>query len=72
MLPSNTQPAGNETSSEASNIPTTFSSWVPGVLPGPNIAQKNSYEFTAYGAQAQYLKNTYANGSVDDLLIVVS
>jgi hypothetical protein len=69
-LPNNTQPLGNETVSEASNIPNTFSSWIPGYQLA-NIAQLNGYTFTAYGEKAQYLKNTYANGSIDDLLIVV-
>lgn len=70
-LPNNTQPEGNETASEASNIPTTFSSWIATILPGLDINHKNGYQFTAYGKQATYLKNTYANGSPDDLLIVV-
>jgi hypothetical protein len=85
LLPDNTQPDGNETTSEASNIPLTFTSWIPTLLPGLNIAELtgyapasnpasgyNGYQFTAYGQQATYLKKTYANGSVDDLLIVVS
>jgi len=70
-LPSNTQPEGNETQSEASNIPNTFTSWIPGKLPGPNITGPNGTVFTAYGQQATYLKNTYANGSPDDLLVVI-
>ena len=70
-LPNNMQPEGNEITSEASNIPNTFTSWIPGKLPGPNIAEKNCFVFTAYGQQATYLKNTYANGSPDDLLEIV-
>ncbi len=81
LLPSNTQPAGNETVSEASVIPDTFTSWIPSILPGPNIAQivlgpqgngHNGYQFTAYGKTATYLKKTYANGSPDDLLTLVA
>lgn len=71
-LPSSTQPQGNETQSEASAIPDTFTSWIPELMAGPNIAQKNGYEFTSYGQRATYLKKTYANGSIDDLLILVS
>jgi len=73
-LPSNTQPLGNETEAESVNIPKTFSSWIPSNLPGPNVAQKNQSEqsFIAYGEQAIYLKKTYANGSPDDLLEIVS
>lgn len=73
-LPSGTQPVGNETEAESVNIPKTFTSWIPSNLPGPNIAQKNQSpeQFTAYGAQATYLKKTYANGSPDDLLTIVS
>lgn len=72
LLPSATQPQGNETQSEASAIPDTFTSWIPNNLPGPNIAHSNDYIFTAYGQQATYLKKTYANGSPDDLLTLVS
>ncbi|NIQ15603.1 MAG: hypothetical protein GTO02_14760 [Candidatus Dadabacteria bacterium] len=73
-LPSNMQPRGNETEAESVNIPKTFTSWIPSILPGPNIAQKNESgeTFTAYGAEATYLKKTYANGSPDDLLTIVS
>jgi len=73
LLPSNTQPLGNETEAESVNIPNTFTSWIPGKLPGPNVAQTNGSDqtFTVYGAQAQYFKDTYANGSPDDLLEVV-
>lgn len=73
-LPSNTQPVGNETEAESVNIPKTFTSWIPGNLPGPNVAQKNQSkeDFTVYGAQAIYMKKTYANGSPDDLLTLVS
>jgi len=80
-LPYMTQPDGNETEAESVNIPKTFTSWIPSILPGPNIAQiiggapnsgHNGYMFTAYGEQATYLKKTYANGSPDDLLILLS
>ncbi len=80
-VPYNTQPEGNETEAESVNIPKTFTSWIPSELPGPNIAQiigglpnsgHNGFEFTAYGQQATYLKKTYANGSPDDLLELVS
>lgn len=84
-LPYMTQPDGNETQAESVNIPKTFTSWIPGILPGPNIAQllgvpglpiqtngHNGWQFTAYGKQATYLKKTYANGSPDDLLTLVS
>jgi hypothetical protein len=83
LLPSGIQPDGNETQSEASAVPATFTSWIPSLLPGANIAEiigstpanpahgYNGYQFTAYGATATYLKKTYANGSIDDLLKVV-
>jgi hypothetical protein len=71
LLPSGTQPNGNETQSEASVIPDTFTSWIPSNLPGPNIAQKNGFVFTVSGEQALYFKRTYANGSPDDLLILL-
>jgi hypothetical protein len=73
-VPYNTQPLGNETEAESVNIPKTFTSWIPGKLPGPNVAQKNlsGQTFTVYGEQAIYYKNTYANGSPDDLLELVS
>lgn len=73
-LPSNTQPLGNETEAESVNIPKTFTSWIPNMLPGPNVAQKNEsgQTFTVYGQEAIYMKKTYANGSPDDLLTLVS
>jgi hypothetical protein len=80
LEPSNNQPVGNEVVSEASAIPSTFTSWIPSILPGPNYAQliggppnsgHNGYQFVAYGKTATYLKKTYANGSPDDLLTVV-
>jgi hypothetical protein len=73
-VPYNTQPKGNETEAESVNIPKTFSSWIPNMLPGPNVAQKyeSKQEFTVYGQEAIYMKNTYANGSPDDLLELVS
>jgi hypothetical protein len=71
-LPSNTQPLGNETEAESVNIPKTFTSWIPGLLPGPNVQGPNGTIFTAYGQEATYLKNTYANGSLDDLLEIVA
>jgi len=80
-VPYNTQAQGNETEAESVNIPKTFTSWIPSILPGPNIAQiiggavdsgHDGYQFTAYGQTATYLKKTYANGSPDDLLILVS
>jgi hypothetical protein len=71
LVPYMTQPDGNETVAESVTIPKTFTSWIPGMLPGPNVAGPNGYVFTAYGEQATYLKKTYANGSPDDLLKII-
>jgi hypothetical protein len=38
------------------------STWLPGLTAGENLALKEADEFTAYGARAIYLRDTYAAG----------
>lgn len=71
LVPSNTQPIGNETVAEANNFKNTRSTWAPAMLLG-NRVLKHGDTFTASGSQAKYLKDLYVKGSVDDMLQVVS
>ncbi len=71
-LPYRTTTTGNETTSEADNIPNTFSTWLCSLFPGcEHIAHKDGYQFTMYGSKAQYLKDLYVKGQPDDLLKIV-
>lgn len=70
-LPYNTQPVGNETEAEADNFKFTRSTWIPTLNTAPNIAKKEAVQFTMYGMEAVYLKNTYTTGD-DPVLRVVS
>lgn len=69
---------GNETVSEADNMKYGRTIYLPGSLNGniQGIGPKNFFhhgdEFTAKGSDAMYLKKTYATGSPDDVLQVVS
>jgi hypothetical protein len=81
-LPYNLNLIGNETVTEAAAQVDARSTWLPalgnGVAGysdtgvGGNIVGKNSNTFTAYGLNALYLKRTYASGSSNDVLNVVS
>lgn len=72
-LPSNTQPEGNETVSEASVIPSTFTGWLAQLLPGFEfITLHQDGTFTAYGQQAAYLKKTYVLADGTGELSIVS
>ena len=47
---------------DASQITRTIDSFLASLLPGNEfIVHKDNYEFCAYGAKAQYLKNTYTH-----------
>jgi hypothetical protein len=70
-LPNRTQKLGNETVSEADNQKATRISWFPGLGLG-NYYLRDGNQFTVSGRQAVYLKNTYATGTPDALLTVVS
>lgn len=37
-----------------------INTYIPGLLAGENIEQKNGYQFTAYGQKAKYILDTYA------------
>jgi hypothetical protein len=41
-------------------------SWLPGLLASENINQIDDVTFTAYGAKAIYLRDTYAAGYCDE------
>lgn len=81
-LPYNLNLVGNETVTEAAAQVNARSTWLSslgnGVAGysdtgvGGNIAGKNSDTFTAYGMNALYLKRTYASGTANDVLTVVS
>jgi len=84
--PSRTSLEGNETVTEASNLPNTRTTWLPGLIPGvENIAQlipgglnvsaQNGAIITASGLKAVYLKKTYCSNPPDplnDVLIFLS
>jgi hypothetical protein len=71
-LPYRTTLSGNETVTESSNMNKTFSTWLCSLFPGvEHIAQKDGYQFTAYGKKAQYLKDLYVKGQPDDLLKII-
>jgi hypothetical protein len=60
-----TQLDGNQTVTEAAALNTTRSSWLCSLFPGQEmIAEKNGFQFTAYGKKAIYYKNTYITGGV--------
>lgn len=82
-FPYKTVLAGNETVTEAEAQVNARSSWLSTLSGGNdhgksvenvggNIAGKNGDLITAYGKNAYYLKKTYATGSPDALLVVVS
>lgn len=74
LVPNSTVLHGNETVTEADNQKNTRSiAMIPGLLMAnmPN-GYKHGDTFVAYGQQAQYLKDTYCLGKVDDLLAVVT
>lgn len=60
------------TQSEAAQFKYTRSTWLATMFPGAMIADKEGDTFTAYGLQAQYLKNLYVTGSPNDVLQLVS
>lgn len=84
--PSSTTLAGNETVTEASNLPKTRTTWIPGLTSGvENIAQsipgslsvgpQNGATITASGLKAVYLKKTYCSippNPLADVLIFLS
>jgi len=47
---------------DKSNRVNTRSTWNPGLLAGKNRALKDGEEFTVFGLQALYLRDTYAVG----------
>lgn len=63
---------GNETSTEASAIANTRSTFIPGLLGGENLQLKHGDTFTMKGAKAHYLKQQYVTGDPDDILQIVS
>ena len=69
-LPYGTQPVGNQTESEAENFKFTRSTWLPTLNRGPNIAKKQGNQFTAFGLQAIYLRDTYTTGPEPVLKVV--
>lgn len=81
-LPYNLNLVGNETVTEAAAQVDARSTWLPSLSNGVagysetgvggNIVGKNSNTFTAYGLNALYLKRTYAAGTTNDVLTVVS
>jgi hypothetical protein len=72
-LPNNIEPEGNETVSEASVIPSTFTGWLAQLLPGFEfITLHQNGTFTAYGAKATYLKNIYVQADGQGALSIVS
>jgi len=72
LQPNRTTLDGNETVSEEDALKATRSTWLTNMFPGvSNIAEHDGVEFTAYGMQAVYLKNTYVKGQPDDLLQLV-
>jgi|LakMenEpi03Aug12_release.lakeMendotaPanAssembly.Ray.scaffolds.fasta_scaffold205179_4 hypothetical protein len=82
LLPYNLNLVGNETVTETNSQVNARTTWLPtlgaGVTGysntgvGGNIAGKNNNTFTAYGLNALYLKRTYASGTANDVLTVVS
>ena len=61
------------TSGEGTNMKNTRSTWLCNYFPGSQfIANKDAFEFTAYGLQAQYLKDLYCHNLPDDVLTLVS
>jgi hypothetical protein len=84
--PSRSTLDGNETVTEASNLPNTRTTWLPGMFPGvENIAQvvpgglntstQNGAIITASGLKAIYLKKTYCSippDPLNDVLIQLS
>lgn len=82
LLPYNLNLVGNETVTEANSQVDARSSWLSSLGAGVagysntgvggNIAGKNNNTFTAYGLNALYLKRTYASGTANDVLTVVS
>jgi hypothetical protein len=79
-LPYSMELTGNESVTESVSQVNARSSWLPslgngdknGLGSGANIVGSNGDTITAYGQNALYLKRTYANGSPNDLLTVVS
>lgn len=72
-LPNRTSLAGNETVSEADNQIMTRSTWLTNLFPGVgNIAEKDGFQFTAYGMQAVYLKKLYCSETPNPLVDVLT
>jgi len=81
-LPYNLNLVGNETVSEVTAQANARTTWLPslgnagthepGFGTGANVAGNNGGTFTAYGLNALYLKRTYAAGTPNDVLTVVS
>jgi len=76
-LPNRFVTSGNETSSEAANVNSTRTIYLPGLIGnvegiGPSGFLKHGDTFTVKGQKATYLKNTYVLGSPNDVLQIVS
>lgn len=78
LQPNRTTVDGNETVSEADNVKSTRTIWLPNRLRNnyagiaPNNLLKHGDEFTVSDYDAIYLKNLYVTGSPDDVLQIVS
>ena len=78
LQPNRTTLDGNETVTEASNMKSTRTIWLPGLLNGnyegigPTGYLHHGQQFTVKGQQAIYLKKTYVTGATTDILTVVS
>lgn len=78
LQPNRTTPGGNETVSEADNMRSTRTIYIPGLLNNniqgiaPKGYLRHGDTFTATGSQAMYLKKTYVLGKADDVLQIVS
>lgn len=81
-LPYNINLVGNQTVSEYDAQIDSRSTWLSslgnagkdeaGYGTGANIDKKNGNTVVAHGTNALYLKKTYANGTTNDLLKVIS
>jgi len=71
LLPYMTQPTGNQTEAEADNFKFTRSTWTPDLIRA-NYFKKHDDTFTVSGLKGQYLKDTYATGEPDAVLIDVT
>jgi hypothetical protein len=72
-LPNRTYLEGNETVTEAANMKYTRSTWLPSLYSGvENLVHLEGNTITAYGEKAVYLRNTYATGKPDAVLVLVS